>query len=114
MKPIQFKQSTKVLQKPSTISINECGSVPVWSDGKQCVSCWKASFQERIKILFTGKIWLGVLSGKTQPPVFLDGNCVFEKTPIKAQIKAFIYQVKEIIIERIKCRQNENKPLFRA
>lgn len=99
MKPIDFSQSTKVLQRPSTMAESECQSLPVWNDGKQCVSCWKATFKERVKILFTGKVWLGVLSGKTQPPVFVTGENVFEKTPIKAQISAFITEAKENIIE---------------
>lgn len=89
MKPIDFKQSTKVLQRPSTMAESECQSLPVWCDGKQCVSCWKPTFKERLNILFNGKVWLGVLSGKTQPPVFVSGERVFHRTPIKAQIKAF-------------------------
>lgn len=99
MKPIDFTQSTKVLQRPSTMAESECQSLPVWSDGKQCVSCWKASFGERIRILFTGKVWLGVHSGKTQPPVFVSGNPVFMKTPLKAHILAFCVEVKEIVNE---------------
>lgn len=99
MKPINFKQSTKVLQKPGTLSDSECGTLPVWNDGKQCVSCWKLSFKERIKVLFHGKVWLGVLSGKTQPPVFLSGESVFVKALIKERIKAFFAEAKESIIE---------------
>ncbi|KGF17537.1 hypothetical protein HMPREF1640_07180 [Prevotella sp. S7-1-8] len=81
MKPIDFEQSTKVLQKPGTLSDSQCGALPVWCDGKQCVSCWKPSIKERINILFGGNVWLGVMSGKTQPPVFVAGERVFEKTP---------------------------------
>lgn len=99
MKPIDFPQSTKVLQRPGTMSESECQSLPVWNDGKQCVSCWKPSIKERIKILFGGNVWLGVLSGKTQPPVFVTGERVFEKVPIKAQIKAFLLEVGESIAE---------------
>ena len=54
MKPIDFEQSTKVLQKPGTLSDSQCGALPVWCDGKQCVSCWKPSIKERINILFGG------------------------------------------------------------
>lgn len=99
MKPIDFPQSTKVLQKPSTMSDNECSSLHVWNDGKQCVSCWKPTFKERMNILFGGKVWLGVLSGKTQPPVFVSGEMVFEKTPLKARILAFWGKAKESIIQ---------------
>lgn len=99
MKPIDFPQSTKVLQKPSTMSDNECSSLHVWNDGKQCVSCWKPTFKERMNILFGGKVWLGVLSGKTQPPVFVSGEMVFAKTPLKARILAFWGKAKESIIQ---------------
>lgn len=99
MKPIDFPQSTKVLQRPSTMTEQECQSLHVWNDGKQCVSCWKLSFKERMKVLFNGKVWLGVLSGKTQPPVFLSGECVFEKAPIKECLRAFFAEAKESIIE---------------
>lgn len=99
MKPIDFPQSTKVLQKPSTMSDNECSSLHVWNDGKQCVSCWKPTFKERMNILFGGKVWIGVLSGKTQPPVFVSGEMVFEKAPLKARILAFWGKAKESIIQ---------------
>lgn len=99
MKPIDFPQSTKVLQKPSTMSDNECSSLYVWNDGKQCVSCWKPTFKERMNILFGGKVWLGVLSGKTQSPVFVSGEMVFEKAPLKARILAFWGKAKESIIQ---------------
>lgn len=99
MKPIDFPQSTKVLQRPSTMTEQECQSLHVWNDGKQCVSCWKLSFKERMNVLFNGKVWLGVLSGKTQPPVFLSGECVFEKAPIKERLRAFFAEAKESIIE---------------
>lgn len=99
MKPIDFPQSTKVLQRPSTMTEQECQSLHVWNDGKQCVSCWKLSFKERMKVLFHGKVWLGVLSGKTQPPVFLSGECVFEEAPIKERLRAFFAEAKESIIE---------------
>lgn len=99
MKPIDFPQSTKVLQKPSTMSDNECSSLHVWNDGKQCVSCWKPTFKERMNILFGGKVWLGVLSRKTQPPVFVSGEMVFEKAPLKARILAFWGKAKESIIQ---------------
>lgn len=79
----------------------ECQSLHVWSDGKQCVSCWKLSFKERLNVLFNGKVWLGVLSGKSQPPVFLSGECVFEKAPLKEQIRAFFAEAKESIIETL-------------
>lgn len=34
MKPINFKQSTKVLQKPGTLSDSECGTLEAINQGK--------------------------------------------------------------------------------
>lgn len=105
MKPIDFPQSTKVLQKPSTMSDKECSSLHVWNDGKQCVSCWKPTFKERINILFGGKVWLGVLSGKTQPPVFVSGEAVFNKQPLKDRISAFLAEAKKVSLKHGKALQ---------
>jgi len=73
MKPIKFKQSNTELSKPESMTDEECSSLPVCrTDDGTCISCWKASFLDRVKFLFHGKIWLGVVSGTTQPPVWLD------------------------------------------
>jgi hypothetical protein len=80
MKPIEFKEQTKILRKPASMTDEECSSMAVYSDDKICVSCWKSTkFIERLYFLFTGRIWLGVLSGGTQPPVWV--------TPTKPFIK---------------------------
>ena len=97
MKPIDFPESTKVLQKPAEMTDQECISLPVWNDGKECVSAWKASIKERFTILFTGRVWLGVLSGNTQPPVWVDGCRPFVKAPLKARISDFFKKVVEFI-----------------
>lgn len=101
MKPIDFPQSTKVLQKPGTMTDEECASLHVWSDGKQCVSKWHLSVWERIKILFGQDIWLGVMSGKTQPPVFLAAERVFEQPPVTTRIKNWFGKVFAVIGEKL-------------
>ncbi len=73
MKPIKFPEANKELVKPKGMTDEECGSLPVWSDGQMCVSLWKPTLRERLSILFYGRVWLAVLSGNTQPPVALDG-----------------------------------------
>lgn len=89
MKPIDFRQSTKVLQKPATMTDKECASLHVWSDGRQCVSCWKPTLGERLRVAFGGKVWLGVASGGTQPPVFVSGENVFNRVSMIDRAKAF-------------------------
>ena len=73
MKPIKFKESNVELSKPESMTDEECSSLPICrTDEGTCISCWKATFWQRVKFLFHGKIWLGVCSGITQPPVWLD------------------------------------------
>ena len=100
MRPIDFPESTKVLQKPAEMNDQECRPLPVWGDGKQIVSKWKANFKERIMILFTGNVWLGVLSGNTQPPVWVDGCRPFVKAPLKARISDFVRKIVEFIMDK--------------
>lgn len=81
MKPKQFKEATIELKKPPSMTDAECGSLFIHqSERGECISLWTAPFLQRVKFLFHGKLWLGVLSGKTQPPVWLDmSNKVFFK-----------------------------------
>ena len=71
MKPIKFEEQTKELEKPSNMTEEECSSLPVHNDGRSSISCWTGDFWERLKFLITGKIWLEVHGGVTQPPVSL-------------------------------------------
>ena len=75
MRHSNFKESNTILGKPSSMTDEECGSLPVHFDNTstppQYISCWIGNWRERLKFLFTGKIWLGVLSYQSQPPVYL-------------------------------------------
>lgn len=80
VKPIKFEEANKNLLKPSSMADEECNSLWVYSDGEQCISCWKLGWKERIAALLFGKVWLSVLSGSTQPPVWIDScKTVFER-----------------------------------
>ena len=51
---------------------DECQGLPVHqADNGECISLWQATWKERLIFLFTGRVWLYILSGKTQPPVFI-------------------------------------------
>ena len=52
-------------------NVGDCGDLPVWTDGEQCVSLWRPSLRERLSILLFGKVWLIVIG--RQPPVSLVG-----------------------------------------
>jgi hypothetical protein len=77
MIPIPFKDQTIELQpNPNQLEIGgqSVGTLPIFTDGEQCISCWQLSFIERLKALWFGKIWLGIHAGRTQPPVWLSAD----------------------------------------
>ncbi len=68
MIPIEFEGHNKVYAKDQ----KEYLPLPVYEDeiqGGRVFHCWQLSFKERIKILFTGKLWINVLNfgQKLQP-----------------------------------------------
>lgn len=69
MTPIPFSESNRVLQAPAGAA--DIASLPVWTDDQQCVSCWRLTWRERLSALLFGRVWLAVLSGRSQPPVAL-------------------------------------------
>lgn len=71
MEPINFKESNRVLKKPEGIE-EDCEDMYSWTDGRQSASCWKPTFKERIRILFGCPIWVVMLSGNSQPPMYMD------------------------------------------
>lgn len=70
--PTKFPETNKNLLKPDSMTDEECSSLWVYTDGRECISCWQLTLRQRLTALIHGKIWLGVLSGYTQPPVWLD------------------------------------------
>lgn len=77
MIPVTFSESNKMLRRPENMTDEECMPLPVYCDGHQCISCWRMTWRERFAALWRGKIWLSVLGGQTQPPVWVS----VERTP---------------------------------
>lgn len=78
-RPVGFRESTRVLGKPGDMTDEECDQLPIWSDGQQVVSCWKLSPAEIEEVLHTGVVWIGILSGQTQPPCWIAGANPFRQ-----------------------------------
>ena len=75
MKPTVFEHSNKTLQPSGkTYSDNVCSVEPlsIWTDGEQCVSCWRMTWRERLSALIFGRVWIAALSGQTQPPIYAE------------------------------------------
>jgi hypothetical protein len=66
MKPIEFSGSNVIFAKDQKPYL----PLPAYQDdiqGGRIFHCWQLSFRERIKILFTGRLWINVLNFH-QPP----------------------------------------------
>ena len=77
MKPIPFKEKNKtLLPSGEQYSENVEGVDPlhIWTDGEQCVSCWQMTWRERVAALWHGRVWIAVLSGGTQPPIYAESS----------------------------------------
>ena len=71
MKWVDFPERNKLLGKPENMTDEECGTLPVFCDGEQCISKWVFDKEDIEHINKYGYIWLRVLSGATQPPVLI-------------------------------------------
>lgn len=74
MTPTTFpEQTTELKANPNQLEIDgqAVGTLPIFTDGQQTISCWSLSWTERLKALLFGRIWLGIHMGSTQPPVWL-------------------------------------------
>jgi hypothetical protein len=75
MQFVEFPQVNKRLGPPKGMSAAQCGTLPVYADGRSCISCWVLSPEEiEHLVLNGGRIWLGIMSGETQPPVFVSAT----------------------------------------
>jgi hypothetical protein len=74
MKPIKFKEQNSDLQKPKSMTDEECSSLPCFRDGKQVVSKWELNEEEKKHVAENGFIWVRVYGGSTQPPIGLEAT----------------------------------------
>jgi len=86
MKPLKFEGSTE-LKKPDSMTDEECSSLWIYQQNNECISLWTAPLIERLKFLLHGHVWIGVVSGKTQPPIWLDCRDDIFEIPKKSKGK---------------------------
>ena len=84
MEPSKFDESNKTLQPSGAkYSDNVTGVEPlhVWTDGEQCVSCWRMSWLERMSAVIFGRVWIASLSGQVQPPIYAEAAKTYFREP---------------------------------
>lgn len=70
MKPIKFKEQNINFTAPQGMTEEECGTLPAYSHESGILSCWEMTFRERLKVLFTGRVWFDIMA-RSQPPIWL-------------------------------------------
>lgn len=79
MKPIEFKEQNHVWAKDQL----EYLPLPSYINEEDTISCWKLSWWERLKLFWTGKLWLiqKNFQQPLQPQLLLVDNPFGEVTP---------------------------------
>ena len=72
MIPASFEQSNHVIDKPDSMTREDCDALSVFQGTDQnglpvMISCWKLTTQELEEINQTGRVWLWVFGGGMQP-----------------------------------------------
>jgi hypothetical protein len=70
--PVDFKGANSILNGPDGSENIEV--MRVFRNGVSCTSCWALSPDELAEIAQTGRIFITVLAGQSQPPVFAGGE----------------------------------------
>ena len=94
MKPIEFEGSNIIFGKDQ----EPYKPLPALKFDSKIISCWKLTWRERIKILFTGKMWTAILAfNKPLQPISLTIEKPFEinflkknQMPIDAATYCFV------------------------
>ncbi len=74
MKPVEFKHQNTVIAKDQP-QYMRLPALKIDNPGGEVISCWEMSFKDRLKVLFTGRIWLSLLSfNKPLTPSYLTVN----------------------------------------
>ncbi|ESY89038.1 hypothetical protein X739_00645 [Mesorhizobium sp. LNHC220B00] len=71
---VDFPQSNQFLGPPS--GVENVSGLRTFTNGHCSVSCWQLSDEEVDEIVSTRRVFISVLSGKTQPPVFVGSETV--------------------------------------
>lgn len=69
--PILWEGANRLLGPPKTYEEEQVTSMAVFTNGIVCVSKWKLSKEAKKYFDETGCLFISVISGETQPPIFI-------------------------------------------
>lgn len=91
-RPIKFPQVNFTYTKPAEMTKEECGDLPCFRSENRTISCWEFSWRDRLRFLWTGKMWLMLISSG-HPPVCLTPDDLFTKATTAKPISALMWVI---------------------
>jgi len=70
-KPVKFPESNCLLVGGTGVTDLPVLAGQMDGVGDVVISCWRIPFWKRVKLLFTGRVWLCV-KGQTHPPLYIE------------------------------------------
>lgn len=71
MDPVDFPESNSVMTAPEVMNVHS------YRDGQQCITCWKPSKSDLVRLCLGEPIWLHVV-GAGMPPVAITVDNPFQ------------------------------------
>lgn len=73
-KPVEWSGSNKVLTPPKGTTEEQVSRMEIFTNNVICVSKWELSRETIEEVLKTGCLFISVISGSTQPPIFIGSH----------------------------------------
>lgn len=73
-KPVDWYGKNKILKAPKGTTEEQVQDLHIFSNGVVCVSRWQLSEEALKEINETGCIFVSLISGNTQPPLFVGSH----------------------------------------
>jgi len=83
-KAVVFPEKNFTYKRPENLTEEQCRDLPCFRCSTHTVSCWEFPFRDRLRFLFTGRLWLYLMMNG-HPPVALMAESPFPKTKPETQ-----------------------------
>lgn len=94
--PIEFPEQTAILRKPDSMTDEQCRSLPIQRINGECRSVWKLTPEEMVSVNLTHCVVVGVVSGVTQPPIWIEAAAPAEAGELPEETQLQMNLVEEL------------------
>lgn len=86
MNPVRFAEVNTVRTAPP--GMDNCRDVHCYADTTYCITAWRPTREELVRLNLGEPVYLGVLMGGKMPPVFLTVDSPFQQLQQKEEPEA--------------------------